>query len=173
MKERRTIKIDGQYYSKFCKCGATKQEVKSKLCNECAQKKLSNRRIPTGDDCSELINFVNKVNRRGGLASIEDIFVDMITIYNKYCNPSKLDTMETGTQLSMMWQHLNVLSKRILEKKPVEMLNDDEVEEKRREWREYRRSYYEKNPDKIKEYNKMRNRKYYERIKKKKMGLEE
>lgn len=160
MKEKKMIKIDGKYYSKTCKCGALKDNFKSKLCNKCGVEKLASRTRVTKEQSNKLINFVEKIRRRNGLASIEDIFVEMIGIYNTYCNPSKLDYMDTNTQLSMMWEHLNRIYERLLNGMVIETFSDNEEDNKRKQWREYRRKYYDENKEKIKEYNKIKKEEY-------------
>ena len=53
-----------------------------------------------------LFEFVNKIERRNGLASMEDIFVDMITLFNYYGCNQDIDILPTGIQLQMMWEFL-------------------------------------------------------------------
>lgn len=50
-----------------------------------------------------LINWVNKIERRGGLASMEDIFVHMIGFYNYFGKEGVIDTLPTSKQLEIMW----------------------------------------------------------------------
>jgi len=53
-----------------------------------------------------LFDFVNRIQRRNGLASLEDIFVDMITLFNYYGCNQDIDKLPTNLQLKAMWDFL-------------------------------------------------------------------
>ena len=55
---------------------------------------------------NKLIKFINRIDRRNGICSLEDIFVDMIDLYNFFGNNSMIDTLPTQIQLSLMWDFL-------------------------------------------------------------------
>ena len=51
----------------------------------------------------DLIEFVDRIRRRGGLASLDDIFVKLITIHTKYYPIIGMDQLSAEKQLSKMW----------------------------------------------------------------------
>jgi len=60
-----------------------------------------------------LFNFVNRIERRNGLASLEDMFVDMITLFNYYGCNKDIDKLPTNLQLKAMWDFLREYKKKI------------------------------------------------------------
>lgn len=66
---------------------------------------------------NSLIKFVNKIDRRRGVCSLQDIFVEMIDLYNFFGNNSMIDTLPTQIQLSLMWDFLKNKKKKIENKK--------------------------------------------------------
>ena len=143
--EVRSIKIQGKYYKRFCKCGNLKENITSKICNECAKVELKPI-DPRYYNNEALIKFVEKIKRRNGIASLEDIFVHMITIYNSYGDRT-MDTLSVQTQLGLMWQQLNeIYNKLIGEDGEIKIFN--ELVEKKK----YRQDYYQRNKDRIRAY---------------------
>jgi hypothetical protein len=55
---------------------------------------------------SKLIEFVDRIEKRNGWASMEEIFVEMITLFNFFGKECYLDTLSTGKQISSMWSFL-------------------------------------------------------------------
>ena len=121
------VKENGKTYYKICKCGSVKESYKMPMCKSC-DKEYSKKRakskikyeasikdlVVRRSDKSEgkinykqfLISFVNKIERRNGLASLEDIFVDMITLFNYYGCNQDIDVLPTDIQLKLMWDYL-------------------------------------------------------------------
>ena len=102
------------YYYDCPKCG-NKKNLKSSYCIPCMNDKHRGRigiaassedvylktDTVTDNNSSErtpnqykldLINFVNKIEKRGGLASIYEIYVELITLYNHFGRQSSIDT---------------------------------------------------------------------------------
>ena len=131
------------YYRLCNKCREPKPSYKASYCPKCqlerarAQRKtgedlvksldkVSNSRKETNDSTmfddivrkklfydKMLIEFINRIERRNGISSMEDIFVTMITLYNFYgCNKS-LDHLKTDLQLQMMWELLKEKKRKI------------------------------------------------------------
>jgi hypothetical protein len=132
------VKESGKIYYKICKCGLEKESYKMPMCRSCNRDYLNERnrskkrydveiknliRKGKGGDktldrkknfwSNKLIEFVNKIERRNGLASIEDIFVDMITLFNYYGCNQDIDILPTEIQLQMMWEYLSDYKKKI------------------------------------------------------------
>jgi len=59
----------------------------------------------------DLVNWVNKINRRNGIASMEDVFVHMITFYNYFGREGVFDILPTNEQLKLMWEFLQKKAK--------------------------------------------------------------
>ena len=136
------VKENGKIYYRICKCGLEKESYKMSMCRECNREYLNHRNrskklydieikdlVRKGKDgdrtlirkknfwSNKLIDFVNKIEKRNGLASIEEIFVDMITLFNYYGCNQDIDILPTDLQLSMMWQYLRDKKKNIENKK--------------------------------------------------------
>ena len=125
------VKENGKVYYRICKCGLEKESYKCPMCNACEKEYYRKRRqnkdnydivikdlVVKGKEKDKsidtskkryrknLFEFVNKIERRNGLASMEDIFVDMITLFNYYVCNQDIDILPTGIQLQMMWEFL-------------------------------------------------------------------
>lgn len=136
------VKENGKIYYRICKCGFVKESYKMSMCRECNREYLNHRNrskklydieikdlVRKGKDgdrtlirkknfwSNKLIDFVNKIEKRNGLASIEEIFVDMITLFNYYGCNQDIDILPTDLQLSMMWEYLRDKKKNIENKK--------------------------------------------------------
>ena len=136
------VKENGKIYYRICKCGLEKESYKMSMCRECNREYLNHRNrskklydieikdlVRKGKDgdrtlirkknfwSNKLIDFVNRIEKRNGLASIEEIFVDMITLFNYYGCNQDIDILPTDLQLSMMWQYLRDKKKNIENKK--------------------------------------------------------
>lgn len=127
------VLIGGKICYKLCKCGEEKEKPSSPFCRPCNRKYLSERKSIKINDklfnsnfCIEedklkpsefriiLINFVNKIERRGGLASLQDVYVDLITLYNYFgINDKSINILEPAEQLSAMWQFIKERKKEI------------------------------------------------------------
>jgi hypothetical protein len=132
------IREGDKIYYKICKCGVEKESYKMSMCRSCNRDYLNERnrskkkcdfeikdlvRKGKGGDktldrkknfwSNKLIEFVNRVERRNGIASMEDIFVDMITLFNYYGCNQDIDILPTGIQLQMMWEYLSDYKKKI------------------------------------------------------------
>lgn len=136
------VKENGKIYYRICKCGLEKESYKMSMCRECNREYLNHRNrskklydieikdlVRKGKDgdrtlirkknfwSNKLIDFVNRIEKRNGLASIEEIFVDMITLFNYYGCNQDIDILPTDLQLSMMWEYLRDKKKNIENKK--------------------------------------------------------
>lgn len=132
------VREGDKIYYRICKCGLEKESYKKPMCNFCSkeyqkfrneQRNKYNVKIKDlvvkgkgGDKTldrkknfwsNKLIEFVNRIERRNGLASMEDIFVDMITLFNYYGCNQDIDILPTGIQLQMMWEFLRDYKKKI------------------------------------------------------------
>ena len=132
------VKEDGKVYYRICKCGLEKESYKCPMCNACEKEYYRKRRqnkdnydivikdlvvkgkekdysIPTKKFYYRdmLFDFVNKVERRNGLVSFEEMFVDMITLFNYYGCNQDIDTLPANLQLSLMWEYLKKRKEKI------------------------------------------------------------
>lgn len=132
------VKENGKSYYRICKCGLEKESYKKPMCNACEKEYYRKRRqnkdnydivikdlvvkgkekdysIPTKKFYYRdmLFDFVNKVERRNGLVSFEEMFVDMITLFNYYGCNQDIDTLPANLQLSLMWEYLKKRKEKI------------------------------------------------------------
>lgn len=140
VRQDRIFDENGKYYYALCKCGREKEFYKSSYCSECNKKyqkiwrgtdkkrdekvsnldlgvkiktkKLENRELKERMEM-EVVKFVNRINRRGGICSLEDIFVDMIEYYQFFGNNNMLDAKPVNVQLKLMWKFLQNKKKEI------------------------------------------------------------
>lgn len=82
--------------------------------------------VPNHSKTSELTNekiindindFVNKIEKRNGMASIEEIFVEMITLFYDYglsIDDKLIDKYPVNKQLTFMWNKLKMVSSKTL-----------------------------------------------------------
>ena len=135
------VKENGKTYYRICKCGLEKESYKMSMCNVCNKEYYKNKRrdkdgykvkikdlVRNGEKDmtimakkfywrDKLFNFVNRIERRNGIASLEDIFVDMITLFNYYGCNQDIDILPTDLQLRMMWEYLRDKKKKIENRK--------------------------------------------------------
>jgi hypothetical protein len=128
---------NGKIYYTMCKCGVEKESYKTPMCNACNRDYYVNKRSKTNTVIKDLVvkgkkditltteivgtkyykrllfNFVNKIERRNGIASLEDLFVDLITLFNYYGCNQDIDVLPTDVQLKMMWQFLREYKNKI------------------------------------------------------------
>lgn len=56
---------------------------------------------------SELIEFVERINKRDGMVSAEELFSELITIHQKFCTQQKVyENDPPKIQLGKMWNDL-------------------------------------------------------------------
>lgn len=143
------------YYRLCNKCRETKPSYKSSYCPKCQkerslrEKKTSkdlleslerttNSRKETNDVTmfddivrkktfydKMLVDFINRIERRNGIASMEDIFVTMITLYNFYGSNKSLDHLKTDLQLQMMYELLKEKKKKVEKMRKFKDLEKD------------------------------------------------
>jgi hypothetical protein len=53
-----------------------------------------------------MIEFVNKIESKRGWASMEDVFLDLISFYQIFGPGTNIDAMEPKDQLMFMYQYL-------------------------------------------------------------------
>lgn len=126
----------GKRYYTICKCGKEKERYKTPMCRSCNNEYLRQIRL-TRDDWSLikikdikdlrtpkdrtfenpydtiLIEFVDRIERRDGIASMHDIFVIMITLFNHYGHNKDIDNQPVNIQLSIMWEYLKEKRKKV------------------------------------------------------------
>lgn len=68
-------------------------------------------------DYQPVIEFVDRINARGGLCSLHELFVEMITLHNEYCIWNEYKNWPANQQLNKMWSDLNIISELKKEKK--------------------------------------------------------
>ena len=113
-----------RYHYIYCKCGSVKESYRSAYCVKCQRDKynrINNRNLTdydleviTKDDAKlRLIKFINKVEDDGGYISFNDLFIEMITLYNCYFSDG-MDSMKPAKQLTTMWRRLNELYYKIV-----------------------------------------------------------
>lgn len=135
------VKENGKSYYRICRCGAVKESYKMSLCRTCNRNYLKERNknktivikdlVVKGKNKdnsivtyrnfwkNKLINFVNTVERRRGWVTMEELFVDMITLFNYYGCNQDIDVLPTGSQLSMMWNFLKDYKNKIEKSKKI------------------------------------------------------
>lgn len=129
------VKIDGKYYYKNCRCGVEKNSLKSSYCANC-QRKIANisktrsgelreflkKEITVEKQCSggelrrnkrHLIEFVDRIESRGGYASMSEVFIELITLFNFFGRTQNIDSLSPDTQLQFMWGTIKTQYKRI------------------------------------------------------------
>ena len=124
---------NGKKYYLTCKCGKTKESYKTSYCNACCkdyymryagckyelkltpklvQKKPSEEKDYTMFKLvkrkknyydKKLVDFVNRIERRRGWATLHEIFVEMITLFNFYGSQQMIDLLPVDSQLEYMW----------------------------------------------------------------------
>ena len=97
-----------------CECGNIKF-TKSKMCPDC----LSNREIERDlvyqiYEIQLLNEFVMRVNSRNGWVSLEELFIDLIDLFQLFGNFFWIDRMDTKDQLKFMWIYLQKVNDKLL-----------------------------------------------------------
>jgi hypothetical protein len=125
---------NGKKYYLTCKCGKKKDSYKTSYCNECCREyymryagckteivlktKLVTRKPAEEKDYSvftlvkrkktfydkQLVDFVNRIERRRGWATLHEIFVELITLFNFYGSQQVIDLLPVDAQLEYMWR---------------------------------------------------------------------
>lgn len=73
-----------------------------------SKSKLTNEKI-----INDINDFVNKIEKRNGMASVQEIFVEMITLFYDYglnADDKVIDTLSVNKQLEHMWNKLKMVS---------------------------------------------------------------
>jgi hypothetical protein len=100
-----------EYMYDKCSCGSDKN-LKSRYCNPCNQKRLGYesrkvRKIQKKIDVKVSKDFVSKIMARNGMCSTNELFVELIDIYEmNFGEQSGLDNLEAREQLLIMWNKL-------------------------------------------------------------------
>lgn len=96
-----------KYIYEICqKCGVDKKNNTSSICNACAKIYRVNRSVDMEIVKKDIINFIKRIERRKGYASIMEIYVEMITLfYNTFPNDT-YDNFEPKYQLEKMYIYL-------------------------------------------------------------------
>ena len=100
-----TIIINKKKYYIHCKCGVVKENVKCAYCGEC-QRLRDRERYADKNNVSyreNLIEFVNRIEKRKGMASFYEVFVELISIFNHYYSTKLIDLMPVDLQLEYMY----------------------------------------------------------------------
>lgn len=117
----------------ICKCGREKKNPARSKCNYCANEYNKNRKLLGLDKNKDLrqfkepadgrlsvkeymahkkqkdealVKFVDKIENRAGYASNEEVFVELITIYNSLINSFSMDSYSVKDQIQMMWSRI-------------------------------------------------------------------
>ena len=106
------VKIGKYYYYYLCpRCGSDDKRLRSKHCKACRQeyeKTLRSNFEPRSKE--QIIEFVNRINKRNGMACLSEICVELITLfYSHYQSMGILDQLKPSQQVEMMWKYLNEL----------------------------------------------------------------
>ena len=98
----------------YCKCGNLKEKITSATCKSCRTKyyrtskekrflKLSKQICSKN---SKLVNYVERIERRGGLCSMLEIF-ELIDIWESaHTNTIKYDNLSSVKQIERMWNDI-------------------------------------------------------------------
>lgn len=110
-----------KWHYRHCKCGEVKESYKSNYCIKC-QRDIYRRNVRSesrtdydlelirkSDLNKRLIKLVTKVEADGGYITLNDLFVEMITLYNHYFNQNGMDNLKPAKQLTTMWKKLTEL----------------------------------------------------------------
>lgn len=107
------IKIGLSWYNVLCpKCGSDDKRLKTPYCKKCSRDYGSNHRDYSSEYRSkkQLIEFVDRINRRRGMASMQEVYVEMVTLFHYfYQSRGILDQFNPTVQLEVMWRYLNDL----------------------------------------------------------------
>ena len=144
------IKIGIYWYNVLCpKCGADDKRLRTPYCKNCSKEYDKAHRDYKSETKSkeELIEFVDRVNNRNGMVSMNEMFVELITLFHYYYDSrGVLDQLTPSQQIEMMWKYIKELAynwKMGIKEKPK--LDGGPT---------YNRCYYEKNKEKIRTYQK-------------------
>ena len=114
---KKSISLKQKYYEydKCCKCGSSKKSSRSPYCPPCFKVKhleskvIKNLRIKNR---SLLVKFVDRIENRNGLASINEMFVELIGFHRLYGKDSDINNLPVNEQIYEMYQHLKKLVKK-------------------------------------------------------------
>jgi hypothetical protein len=92
-------------------CNSCKMEPKYKTYNKCwtCVKKNNNYnyKMKCRKSDKELLEFVDRINNRGGFCSISEMLIELIDLHNNYFRSYEYDKLKPNKQLSRMWKDLN------------------------------------------------------------------
>lgn len=92
-------------------CSSCRMEPKYKTytkCLSCVRKNnIYNYRMKMRKSDKELIEFVDRINKRGGFCSIGEMLIELIDLHNNYFRNYEYDKLKPNKQLSRMWKDLN------------------------------------------------------------------
>lgn len=157
------IKVGKYTYTSLCpKCGSDDKRLRSKYCKSCRKDYEKYRRSNGSEDIpiDQLIEFVKRINDRGGMASINEVFGELITLfYSCYQSMGILDQLKPAQQIELMWKYLNEVVSNWERGVNVIPKLDSYIESSN--YQNIQKNYRMNNRDKIKKYQK----EYRDRIK--------
>lgn len=113
-----------RYYYRICKCGRTKESYKSAYCIDCMRSRKRNRlkdahrpifmtdindyitNMTSKEWGSYLQEFITRIDSRGGMASLNEIMVDLITLYEHYYGINSIPDVSPKLQIEYMWKYI-------------------------------------------------------------------
>jgi hypothetical protein len=119
--------INKKKYYIHCKCGVVKDNIKCSYCNHCSNLKQVERyeRLNNTSYRENLIEFVNRIEKRKGMASFYEVFVELISIFNNYYSTKLIDLMPVDLQLEYMY--IKIKEK----KRQVELIGEKTINRRR------------------------------------------
>ena len=120
-----TNKTKNKIYNDCLDCGIPTRSGNNVrgYCNSCYHKRqqlVVNKRIKNVDEAIDtMIEFVDRIERRNGMASMEEVFVELIGHYNTFGNEYKYDKLSTNLQLEAMYDHLKKQRNKLLKRKLI------------------------------------------------------
>ena len=110
-KKRVPIDIEAKFICPKC---LNEKDPKKSYCPQCYRLYYKeNRNIRTGQlhdpedgTISRLVEFVDRIEGRGGMASLDELMVEMIGLFNDLCVGKGLDILPVRLQLIQMWSSL-------------------------------------------------------------------
>lgn len=92
-------------YNECSRCGGVKKETTSSICPTCLYNKNGNMK-KIEENRERITEFVNRIEKRNGMASIKEVYVELITLYSKVSGMSRIDKLEPNKQLEEMYRTL-------------------------------------------------------------------
>jgi heterodisulfide reductase subunit B len=93
-------------YSRCNFCGLSKKADHQSICNQCRYTRYILKKNTTERSNDEIVEFIERIQKRDGWANSYEIFVELIGHYQSLYNVKKYDNHNPNKQLMYMWKDL-------------------------------------------------------------------